>query len=211
MKKLLVGCVSGIVLMVGSLKATAQTDEIAQLALDIEKLAQFKQILNDLKKGYDILFGGYNTIKNISKGNFELHKVFLDGLLDVSPVLKKYNRVAEIIEYQVKLVKEYKFAFQRCKENGLFNPSEIDYIGKVYATLFSLSLKNLDDLIMVTTSSKLRMSDDERLAVIDNIFADMQDKLSFLRSFNNGNALLAVQRQRQKLEVANLRQYYDFR
>jgi hypothetical protein len=37
----------------------AQATELAQLALNIEKLAQFKQILADLKKGYEILSGGY--------------------------------------------------------------------------------------------------------------------------------------------------------
>ena len=86
----------------------AQTDEIAQLLLNVEKLAQFKQILSDMKKGYEILNGGYNTIKDLSQGNFSLHKTFLDALMEVSPTVKKYKRVADIINYQVILVKEYK-------------------------------------------------------------------------------------------------------
>src|SRR4029078_2447063 len=110
------------------------------------------------------------------------------------PVVKNYKRVADIISYQIQIVKEYKVAFNRAKEGGWFNPDEIDYIGKVYGNLFNLSLKNLDDLFTVITSSKLRMSDDERLAAIDKIYLDMQDKLSFLRSFNNNNSILALQR-----------------
>ncbi len=74
MKKIILVCSICFAGMCLSLKVSAQADELAELALDIEKLAQFKQILSDLKKGYEILFGGYNTIKNISKGNFELHK-----------------------------------------------------------------------------------------------------------------------------------------
>lgn len=140
-------------------KATAQVNELAQLALNIEKLAQFRQILSDMKKGYEILTGGYNTIKNISKGNFELHKVFLDGLMEVSPAIRNYKRVADIIDYQVKLVREYKGAYGRFKETELLNSDEIEYIGKVYGNLFDLSVKNLDDLFTVITSNKLRMSD----------------------------------------------------
>src|SRR5690348_15802827 len=91
-------------------KVSAQADEIKQLLLNIEKLAQFKQILSDMKKGYQILEGGYNTIKDISEGNFNLHKAFLDGLMEVSPTVRNYRRVAGIINYQVVLVKEYRNA-----------------------------------------------------------------------------------------------------
>ncbi len=192
-------------------KATAQVNELAQLALNIEKLAQFRQILSDMKKGYQILTGGYNTIKNISKGNFELHKVFLDGLMEVSPAIRNYKRVADIIDYQVNLVREYKNAYRRFKETEWLNPGEIEYIGKVYGNLFDLSVKNLDDLFTVITSSKLRMSDDERLAAIDKIFFDMQDKLLFLRHFNSTTSVLLLQRAKEKREIENVQQYYNLK
>ena len=83
MKKLII--ILGIVLFTFPManKALAQKDEIAQLLLNVEKLAQFKQILSDMKKGYKILNGGYNTIKDLSEGNFSLHKTFLDALMDL--------------------------------------------------------------------------------------------------------------------------------
>ena len=34
------------------------------------------------------------------QGNFNLHKAFLDGLMMVSPAVKKYKRVADIITLQ---------------------------------------------------------------------------------------------------------------
>ena len=94
-------------------KSLAQYQEMQQLLLNIEKLAQFKQILSDMKKGYVILTGGYNTVKDITQGNFQLHKTFLDALMQVSPTVKKYKRVGDIINYQILLVKESKFAFNR--------------------------------------------------------------------------------------------------
>ncbi|MBV4359074.1 TerB family tellurite resistance protein [Pinibacter aurantiacus] len=197
-----------LLLNMSAIEAKAQAPELAQLALNIEKLAQFKQILSDLKKGYEILSGGYKTIKDLSEGNFNLHKVFLDGLLEVSPTVKKYKRVADVVDYQLQLVKEYKAAFTRFKDGGWFNADELDYISKVYDNLFSLSLKNLDDLLTVVTAKKLRMNDDERLKAIDKIFEDMQDKLIFLRSFNSSTSLLMVQRLKEKREVKNMQGYY---
>ncbi|GAB2821300.1 TerB family tellurite resistance protein [Ferruginibacter profundus] len=188
-------------LSVSTIKASAQAEELQQLALNIEKLAQFKQILSDLKKAYEILYGGYTTIKNISEGNFNLHQTFLDGLLKVSPAVQKYKKVADIISLQIQLVKEYKAAFTRFKNNNWFRPEEIDYISKVYSNLFKKSLQHLDDLAKVLTANQLRMSDDERLNRIDQIFSGMQDKIVFLRYFNSNTSILGIQRSKEKSDV----------
>jgi len=207
-KKLII--ILGIVLFTFPIanKALAQKDEIAQLLLNVEKLAQFKQILSDMKKGYKILNGGYNTIKDLSEGNFSLHKTFLDALMEVSPTVKNYKRVADIINYQVILVKEYKSSFNRFKRDNNFNQQELAYLGRVYENLFKQSLNNLDDLVTIITANKLRMSDDERLKAIDKIFADMQDKLLFLRYFNNNTTVLAVQRAKERNDANTMRLVY---
>ncbi|MGC4233237.1 MAG: TerB family tellurite resistance protein [Niabella sp.] len=208
MKKWLV--VTGVfsLCMVGPVRVSAQEAELAQLALNIEKLAQFKQILSDLKKGYEILTGGYNVVKNISEGNFKLHQAFLDGLMEVSPAVKKYKRVGDIIDYQLRMVSEYKSAFNRFKQSGQFTDHEIGYIGKVYSNLIGQSLENLDDLSVVITSGKLRMSDEERLAAIDDIYKEVADKLGFLRAFNNQTQVLALQRAKELKDVKVMKGLY---
>ena len=179
----------------------AQSQEAQQLLLNVEKLAQLKKVLNNMYQGYETISKGYSTITNISKGNFSLHELFLDGLVQVSPTVKKYKRVADIIGYQTQLVKEYKAAFGSFKNSNLFNTTEVGYMGNVYSKLFSKSLQNLDELAMVITAGKLRMSDDERIAAIDRIYNDIGDKLTFLRDFNKGNSLLALQRAKETNEV----------
>lgn len=201
-----------VVIMANSLSAVrlqAQATELAQLALNIEKLAQFKQILSDLKKGYEILTGGYKTIRDISEGNFNLHKTFLDGLKQVSPTVKKYYRIADIISDQVKIVKEYKSALDRAKKSGQFREDEIAYLIGVYGRLTDDSIENLDDLLTVITASDLRMNDEERLSAIDKIYDDMKDKLYFLRSFNSSTQVLALQRAKAAGEVKVVEQLYS--
>ena len=88
---------------VGSFKTKAQSFEVQQLILDVEKLSQLKNIYSDLVKGYEILSEGYNAVSDISQGNFDLHKLFLDGLLKASPVVQKYQKVADIINCELKL------------------------------------------------------------------------------------------------------------
>jgi DNA repair ATPase RecN len=207
MKRLLI---LGIILMGMVLPdhVAAQSQEMQQLLLNIEKLAQFKQILKDMKKGYEILNGGYNTVKKVSQGNFNIHETFLDALMQVSPTVRNYRRVGDIIQYQLLLVKEYKTAFNRFRNSGNFNAEEIAYLEKVYAKLFKQSLRNLDELTTVVSANKLRMSDNERLAAIDKVYADMQDKLLFLRSFNNNTSVLAIQRTKERNDVQAMRSSY---
>ena len=207
MKKLLITGIVFIGLLFPS-PITAQKQEIQQLILNIEKLAQFKQILKDMKKGYEILSGGYNTVKDLSEGNFSLHETFLDALMQVSPTVKNYRRIGDIVNYQVLLVKEYKSAFSRFSNSENFNAEEIAYFERVYDNLFKQSLRNLDELTSVITANKMRMSDDERLASIDKIYADMQDKLLFLRNFNNNTAVLALQRAKEHNDTRAMRSIY---
>lgn len=211
MKKILIIAMLSLAAILPCCHASAQADELAQLALDIEKLSQFKQILSDMKAGYQILEGGYNTVKDISKGNFSLHKAFLDGLLEVSPTVRNYYRVADIINGQVTLVKEYKNAYGRFKQDDHFSADELAYLGQVYDNLFKESLRNLDELLTVITAGKARMSDDERLQAIDRIYADMEDKLMFLRNFNNNTTILAVQRAKERNDVQAVQQLYGLK
>lgn len=191
--------------------AVCQSQEAQQLLLDVEKLAQFKQILSDLKKGYQILSGGYEAIKNISQGNFNLHQTFLDGLLQVSPAVQKYERIKDIINYQLRIVKVGKEAYSNFKGDKNFAVDEIDYMGKVYSHLFNESVKNLNDLITVITTGKLRMSDDERLKAIDHIWTEVQDQFAFLHDFNSSTAMLSQARQKEREDVDVTRKLYDIK
>lgn len=207
MKKIIMVLFALSSMLTGLSRANAQADEIAQLVLNIEKLAQFKSILSDMKKGYDILSGGYNTVKDISEGNFNIHKQFLDGLMEASPTVKNYRKVSGIINYQILLVKEYKAAYKRFSSSGHFKAKDLNYINQVYDRLFKASLKSLDELFLVITSGKLRMSDEERLQAIDRIYGDMETSLQFLRHFNNETSMLSLQREKERISIQNSRAY----
>ena len=197
-----------LLLMVGSYKTKAQSFEIQQLILDVEKLSQLKNIYSDLVKGYEILSEGYNAVKDISQGNFDLHNMFLDALMKASPVVQKYQKVANIINCELQIISEYGTAYNRFKQDDNFSPDEIIYIAKVYNNLINESIKGLGDLTTVITDNTLRASDDERLNIIDQLDAEMQNRLSFLRYFNNNTTVLALQRAREKNDVNTIKNIY---
>lgn len=190
-------------------RVNAQTQEATQLLLNYEKLRQLEEILDNMYKGYKILTKGYNRIKDIAEGNFNLHQVFLDGLFAVNPSVAKYQRIPDIIRYQSLLIKEYKWAFNRFKSDPNLTPDEIKYLERVYSYLVKQSLRNLEELTMIVTANKLRMSDDERIQSIDRIYFDIENKLSFLRYFNNSTQVLMAQRAKENSEVDAMQSLYE--
>ena len=203
--------ITGVILLLLTAAATqtrAQSTDMVQLILDIEKLTQLKGILTDMKTGYQMINGGYNQVKSIAQGNFNLHQAFLNGLLAVSPAVAGYCRVADIVLEQGYIVTEYTRTYGQVKQSGRLSADELAYLGNVYTALLQQSLLNLSQLADILTAGKLRMSDDERLQAIDHIYADTDDKLTFLRHFGRQAIILTVQRQNEQNDIHGIQNLY---
>lgn len=176
-------------------KGHGQAQEMEMLALDMEKLTQMKQTLQNMYRAYTTLENGYNKVKSVTSGNYSLHQVFLDGLLAISPIVKNYVHVVDIISDETKILSEYKTALAHFKSSSLFSPSELTYASTVYTKIVDGSVSNLDALVMVLMAGQTRMGDAERLTEIDRIYKDMEAKLTALRSFNRRAHEIITQRQ----------------
>lgn len=197
-----------VLIMFFSVKVHAQAQEIEQLLLDIEKLTQFKSILSDMKMGYQIYEQGYGTVSNLSKGNFDLHNVYLTGLMAVSSAVRNYGRVADIIAQQASLVSEYKRANSNFRQSGSFSATELSYMSNVYSGLINQSLDNLNELTTLITANQLRMSDADRIKGIDRIYNSNTDLLNCLRAFNRQGVLLSLQRAKDNNDTQTLKKLY---
>jgi hypothetical protein len=189
-------------------RVKGQSFEAQQLLLDWQKLAQEKQILTDLYNGYQILDRGYTTIRDLSRGSFNLHKAFLDGLLAVSPAVREYHRVADIIRLQERILGEYRSAWTLFQQDSHFSAAELGVMGNVYSGLFDRTVKNLADLGDVLTDGLFRASDAERLGAIDELYRDMMSSEAFLSAFNNRTVVLSLQRSADLRDYESVRQLY---
>jgi hypothetical protein len=197
-----------ILMLFFAISARAQSDELQQLLLNIEKLTQFKSILSDMKQGYQIYQQGYGTISNLSKGNFNLHNVYLTGLMAVNPAVRNDPRVGQIIRQQSDVISEYKRYTSLFRQSGTFSNNELAYINNVFNQVVKQSVANIDDLANTTSAGKLRMSDDDRLRAIDRIYNSSTDQLNFLRYFNRKAVMLSLQRSKDLNDTRSLKKLY---
>ncbi|MFD2871938.1 TerB family tellurite resistance protein [Mucilaginibacter ximonensis] len=200
MKKLLI---ISLIFMAQVCKAQSIAQCLEQLSLDYQKLAGLKSILSQMYTGYEVLSKGYGAVKGVAQGNFSINEAFLDGLYVVSPTVRKYPKIAQLISNQEMLVSEI-----HAVKTASFSPDEVGYMMDVYNNLITQSLNNLSALTMVVTDSQLRMSDAERMGMIDQLYEESKNELGYLRSFNNRLYQTSLIRARQTQDKNNVKSLY---
>lgn len=167
----------------------------------LQQIAALHTYINYAKKGYNIVNKGVTTVRNIKKGDFNLHRDFFNHLKNINPKISRYVKVADIIAYQFRIIKQTKEAVTGIRATKQFTAQETDYCVAVLNNLISECGKTIDELILIITDGKLEMKDDERLKRIDALYGDMQNKYAFCSSFSEDMALLTMQRLSEQVQI----------
>lgn len=167
----------------------------------LQQIAALQVYISYAKTGYNIVSDGLNTIRDIKKGDLNIHKTFFNSLKAVNPKIARYQKVADIISYQIRIIKQAKQTMAYIRETKQFTAEEIAYNRKVFDFLLQQCLGNINELLAIITSGELEMKDNERLTRIDKLYTDMQDKYTFCTVMSEDMALLAAQRMGEYGEI----------
>lgn len=166
-----------------------------------EQIAANQIYLDYAKKGYRLVSNGLESIEKIKKGDYSLHLGYFDSLRKVNPRIKGWGKVAEIIKMQMQLLETGNKALTVIRESAWFNADEQVYGRQVVARLTEASAECLDELTTLISNSRIPLTDDARIRRIDQLYLDVQDQQSFMQSFTNELALLALQRLTEHTEI----------
>ena len=174
----------------------------------LQQIAALKVYIDAAQKGYSIAKKGLNTIGDLKRGEFTLHTNYLNSLKKVNPKIKRYTRVTEIIDLQLKILKNCNTTCKDLNKGDLFHGTEVAYIKRVFGRLMNDCDDNLEELITVTTDGELGMKDDERMERIDRLYNAMMDNYSFFQSFNNQVKLVRMSRAKENRETQHSKEVY---
>ena len=166
-----------------------------------EQIAANQVYIDYAKKGYRLVNNGLQSIEKIKQGDYAQHLGYCDSLRKVNPRIKRWGKVAEIIKMQMQLLETGNKALTVIWESARFNADEQVYGRQVVARVREASAGCLDELTTMTSHSSIPLSDDARMRRIDQLYLDVQDQLSFMQSFTNEIALLALQRLTEHTEI----------
>lgn len=156
-----------------------------QIKYSLLNIAKLQLYLSWVKKGINIVDKGLTLIGDIKDGDLNLHTLFFDSHKRVSPEVKKYFRIAEIIRMQAGIVSNYKKALNQFDDFETFNEDEIKYLHKVMDNLIDLLAADIGNLTTILTDGKFEMTDDERVKNIDALYAAVSEKYNFFSGFTN--------------------------
>ncbi len=147
----------------------------------------------------------YGQITSLAKGNFDLHKAYLDGLSQVSPAVKKYQKIGNIIANQAGLVAAFTAAFSGWQSGGWFKATELAGMKSFGEDQMDKAAKELDELLLVVTAGRLKMNDEERIGAIDRIDTRLNEQISLLRDFIKVQNQLSDRRKQSKSDIEVMR------
>lgn len=171
-----------------------------------KQIALLHLYLDHLKKGYEIASKGLNTIHNIKNGDFNLHRDFFGSLQEVNPHIANTAKVADIIAFQVYIIRDLKKVNQYCASSTHFTPEEVRYVAAVYHNMLFLLDVSVSELFTILRPQDGQMKDDERIARINTLYTDVQDKHTFVQTFRSEVYGLAAARNHQQQAITFQRQ-----
>jgi hypothetical protein len=178
----------------------AQAKQRKELLLQIAVLQVY---IDYAKKGYSVVSKGLNFIGDAKRGEVNLHGDYFTSLLKINPKVKSYYKAAEILSLQFKIIKICKRTYSDLKSSDLFHGNELDYIERSFERLLENCNDTLDQLLIITTNSKLELKDDQRIERIDALHKMMLEDYNFCLSFSNEAKLLSLSKTREKGDVQN--------
>ncbi|MEZ2338793.1 hypothetical protein AB6735_24295 [Mucilaginibacter sp. RCC_168] len=171
----------------------------------IQQIAALQVYITFLQKGYNVVHSGLNTIKDITNGEFHLHDLYISSLKQVNPVILDDKRIDEIVGMQEYIGQ----AFDRINNSAVLSTDHNAYVRSVRNKIISECDADMDELLLVITSGKVEMTDDERIERLNKVYLSMQDKTAFTQNFCNQAALLIRQRTDELESIKRTGRYYE--
>lgn len=193
MKKTILLCLIAVLL-----SSYLQAQQAKQKRMLLLQIAALRTYVEYAAKGYKAVKNGLNFISDAKRGEVNLHGDYFTSLLAVNPKVRNYARAAEIVSLQVKILNTYKRTFREIQKDDLFHGSELDYIQRTFNRLLQSCDESIDTLLLITTSTKLEMKDDERIERIDKLYEAASEDYAFCEKFSGDIKVLAISKAKVK-------------
>jgi ATP-dependent 26S proteasome regulatory subunit len=216
MKKILV-----IIFLSVSINANAQFDIIGIIRAGIKKVIVAVDLkIQKLQNKTIWLQNAQKTLENkMSKLKLteisdwvnkqkELYREYFEELKKVKNAIAYYHRVKDLIEDQAAMVKEYKAAWAIFRTDKNFTRDELHFMSGVYDGMLNESIRNLDQLLLVINSFATQMSDAKRMEIINTAADKIEETFLDLKSFNNQNKAMSLQRSFERGEIEYSKRLY---
>ncbi len=138
----------------------------------------------------------------------KLYEEYYDELWKVKNALASYQRIRQIMDKQIRIVDEYKRAWNLVRKDDHFTQGEIDYMYRVYKGILNESVRNLDQILLVINAFKTQMTDAQRLVIITQAGDRIEQNFIDLMEFNMNTYQISLNRAKTQYEIDRVKKLY---
>ena len=149
--------------------------------------------------------------KGFTEKNMLLAKDWYDGLLAISNTIKTYRRVQHIFERQTAIITIYSNYIGKFKADPNLEPAQVQGMVRGYTVLIQESAGYLDDLSAIVSPAKSKMTDAERMELIDVLDDKVTHQYDLVNYFPRRNMAISSQQASAARESATLKQLYGLK
>ncbi|MBO3272954.1 hypothetical protein [Hymenobacter defluvii] len=146
--------------------------------------------------------------KGFTEKNMLLAKNWYDGLLQVSNTIKTYRRVQHIFERQTAIITIYSNYIGKFKQDSHLTPAQVQGMVRGYTVLIQESASYLDDLTAIVSPLKSKMTDAERMELIDQLDDKVTHQYDLVSYFTRRNMAISLQQAQDDKDMQTLKQLY---
>jgi hypothetical protein len=149
--------------------------------------------------------------KGFTEKNMLLAKDWYDGLLAISNTIKTYRRVQHIFERQTAIITIYSNYISKFKADPNLSPAQVAGVIRGYTTLIQESGSYLDDLSAIVSPAKSKMTDAERMELIDVLDDKVTHQYDLVNYFTRRTMAISSQQGQDSKDAATLKQLYGLK
>lgn len=149
--------------------------------------------------------------KGFTEKNMLLAKYWYDGLLAISNTIKTYRRVQHIFERQTAIITIYSNYIGQFKADPNLTPAQVAGIVRGYTVLIQESGAYLDDLSAIVSPAKSKMTDAERMELIDALDDKVTHQYDLVNYFTRRSMALSTQQGQAARDATTLKQLYGLK
>jgi hypothetical protein len=149
--------------------------------------------------------------KGFTEKNMLMAKDWYDGLLAISNTIKTYRRVQHIFERQTAIITIYSNYISKFKADPNLSPAQVAGVIRGYTTLIQESGSYLDDLSAIVSPAKSKMTDAERMELIDVLDDKVTHQYDLVNYFTRRTMAISSQQGQDSKDAATLKQLYGLK
>lgn len=182
----------------------AQTSQLPKEM--IEQIVALKTFLLHLKKGYQIVHNGLQTVNRIKNGDFSLHQFQIDKLQHVSPAAKKTAAIYGTAISQASLILHCRQLLRQLPALSALTKEEQNFCSKTIQRMLDACQQIIDDFLQLVTAGELELKEEERINRILSVRQQTMELAASVRSLEEQLLLLSRNRELEQRSVDHSKQ-----